>query len=154
MQMRARLLNLGPFGQQVQMTMRAAIEEPTTVPDGVAVAWTLTDTLGEYSRGLTIEARGRAGFQVGDTLTLYAWYGLRRVKIFHGEIDDIQQNLTVDQEAYTFTLRDVGAATIDRRRLTRTWRVQFPVIDTDIPSVSAASVLEGAAVRKDRDPRF
>jgi len=145
LQMRARILNLGPFGSQRQMTMRATIEEPTTLPDGVAVSWRLQDSLGTMSRGLVIEARGRADFQVGDTLTLYAGYGVRRVRIFHGEIDDIQQNLTTAQDAWTFSLRDIGAAAIDRRRLTRTWTVQFPVIEDDIPSVSAALVLEGAA---------
>ena len=144
--MRARILNLGPFGSQQTFSMRAAIEEPSTVPDGVAVSWELTDSLGEYSRGLTLQARGRAGFQVGDTLTLYAGYGVRRVKIFHGEIDDIVQDLTTDQEAYTFTLRDVGASTLDRRLLTRTWTVQFPTTEDDIPSVSAATVLQDAAV--------
>lgn len=143
-QMRARILNLGPFGQQVQMTMRATIEEPSTIPDGVALTWRLEDSLGTYSRGLTINACGRAGFQVGDSLTLYAGYGTRRVKVFQGVIDSIRQDLTTEQESYVFTLRDTGTAEVDRRLITRTWTVQLPTTEDDIPSVSAAQVMADA----------
>lgn len=150
MQMRARILNLGPSGSQRTMQMRATIEEATTLADGVATSWELTDSIGEFSRGLALQTTGRAGFQVGDTLTLYAGYGTRRVKIFHGEIDDISRDLTTDQEAWTFTLREVGAIAAQARQITYVdggfaktinYGSLFPDPTNDIPATNASGVV-------------
>lgn len=129
-----------------QITMRARIEEPTSLPDGVATAWSLDDSLGTYSRGLTLQTVGRAGLQVGDTVTLYAGYNQERVKIFHGEIDDMTNAVEPDSNVYTMTLRDVGAKDADSRLITRTWNAQFPVTADDIPSLTASQILAEASL--------
>ena len=139
---RARILQ----GIQRQLTVRARIEEPTTVADAVMISWTLEDELGSYSRGLQLETAGRAGFQVGDTLTLYAGYDQTRVRLGHFEIDEIDVQLEPDSEIYHFSCREQGVRSIDSKLITKVWQVQFPRTNADVPSVPASRILSEAAV--------
>lgn len=139
-QLRARILNLGPFGAQVSMLLRARIEEPSTFPDQFVKSWTLSDNLGQFSRQLQMEATGRAGFQVGDTLTLYAGYGTDRVKLFEGEVDEIEQDLSTDEERWSFLVNDRGARRVASRKITLSPAIQFPGTTTDIPSVTSNAI--------------
>lgn len=140
-QMRARLLNLG-LGSQRQITMRARIEEPFVLPDTVAVAWEMEDSLGTFSRGLQIRCASDPGLRAGDTVTLYAGYGTDRIRLMRGEIDDISKSLTTDSETYVLSVRDVGAKDLETKRYTQTVRTQFARTTTDIPSVTTSNLTE------------
>ena len=142
--MRAHLMSLGA-GQQVPLQLRARIEEPTTIADAVARSWELTDGLGEYSRGFQLQATSRAGFQRGDTLTVYAGYDQTRVRLGQFEIDEISLQLEPDSELVDFSCRDLGSRELDSRLVTRTWEVQFPTDTDDVPSVTSATILTEAA---------
>lgn len=143
--MRAHLMSLGA-GQQVPLQLRARIEEPTTIADAVVRSWELTDGLGEFARGLQIQATDLAGFDVGDTLTLYAGYDQSRVKLGQFEIDEISRQLEPDSELVEFTCRDVGALEIDTRSITKVIEVQFPTNSDDVPSVGASAALGAAGI--------
>ena len=144
MTMRAHLMALGA-GQQVPLQLRARIEEPTTIADAVARSWEVTDGLGEYSRGFQLQATSRAGFQQGDTLTVYAGYDQSRVRLGQFEIDEISLQLEPDSELVDFSCRDLGSRELDSRLVTRTWEVQFPTDTDDVPSVTSATILSEAA---------
>jgi hypothetical protein len=139
---RARILQ----GAIQQLTMRARIVEATTLLDRMTTAWTLEDSVGSFSRGLTLSCAANPGLAVGDTVTLYAGYndpvdGPTLVKVFHGEVDDVTVAEEADSALYTFTLRDVGAKEANSRRVTRTTQTQFPRTTTDVPSVNANNAL-------------
>lgn len=143
-QVRAHIMALGA-GQQAQISLRARIEEPTTIADANARSWELSDGLGEYSRGFQLQLAGRSGFQVGNTLTVHAGYDQTRVKLGQFEVDEIGVSLEPESELYNFTCRDLGSRELDSRLVTKVWEVQFPTTSADVPSVSSATVLSEAA---------
>lgn len=144
MTMRARILSLG-IGQQVPLQMRARIEEPTTLADAIARSWEVTDGVGEYSRGFQLQATDRAGFEPGDTFTVYAGYDQTRVRLGQFEIDEVSQQIEPESELWEFTCRDEGSKELDSKLVTKTFVIQFPTTDEDVPSVSSADILVQAA---------
>jgi hypothetical protein len=142
LQMRARILQ----GVQHQIQMRARIEEPTTIADAVVESWELEDSLGTYSKGLTLHASSLDGFALGDELTLHAGYDQTRVRLGRFVIDEIGKQIAPNEESYEIGCRDVGAKEIDSTLVTKTWQVQFPRTSVDLPSVKAYDVLREAAI--------
>lgn len=141
-QFRAHILT----GTQNRLQLRARIDEPTTIADAVVESWDLEDSLGTYSKGLTLHARSLDGFAIGGELTLHVGYDETRVRLGKFVIDDISQATLPKEESFEISCRDVGALELDSILVTKTWQVQFPRTSVDLPSVKAFQILQEAAI--------